>query len=232
MAAEKKLKKSYLDESKQEQILKDVEKNRQELNVLIGELKDMGIAIEDVDTLREVCPAWCKDFVKDAEAGYLQNLSPFVVKTVQDDVHGKFEESYQKAAPVCQDISAIVNRRPFTIKKDSKGHFWFDEKEVKAYAAETATKHYSDEEVEFCDRVGEIISQINDFEQWAEQHGFDHFFTKEQSVAWGGGVSTKGIINVLTGTTMKHDIPESTHRVEFTPAVFRNLLNSGFVHKL
>ena len=104
MATEKKLKKSYLDEAKQELILQEIEKDRQALNGHVAKLKEMGINIQDVETLKLVSPSWCKDYVKAAEEGYLKNLSTFVVNTVQSDVHDKFAESYQKAAPFCHAI--------------------------------------------------------------------------------------------------------------------------------
>ena len=168
MATEKRLKKSYLDEAKRDQILQGIEIDRQALNGHVAKLKEMGIDVNDVETLRKVSPSWCKDFVKDAEASYLQNLSPFVVKTVQSDVHDKFADSYQKAAPLCQAIEAIRNRHKFNIKIDSKGHFWFDEKETKPFAVLAATTTYSDEEIEFFNKAMEIFDAINDFEKWAE----------------------------------------------------------------
>ena len=72
--AEKKLRKSYLDESKRDQILQDIEKDRQALNANVSALKEMGIEINDVETLQKVSDKWCRDFVKEAEEGYLRNL--------------------------------------------------------------------------------------------------------------------------------------------------------------
>ena len=63
MATEKKLKKSYLDESKRDQILQDIEKDRQALNGHVAKLKEMGINVDDVETLQKVSPSWCKAFV-------------------------------------------------------------------------------------------------------------------------------------------------------------------------
>ena len=57
MATEKKLKKSYLDESKRDQILQDIEKDRQALNGHVAKLKEMGINVDDVETLQKVSPS-------------------------------------------------------------------------------------------------------------------------------------------------------------------------------
>lgn len=225
----KKLKKSYLDESKRDQILQDIEKDRQTLNSNVSELKDMGIDVNDVETLLKVSPAWCKEFVKEAEEGYLKNLSAFVVKTVQSDVHNKFRESYEKAAPLCSGIRSILNRRKFPVKIDSKGHFWFDEKETKSFAVLAATTTYTDDEIEFCTKVCEIFDAINDFESWAKSKGFDQFFTKEMSIVWNGGTSTKSIINVLVDVD---DNNNSLNHVTFNPEVFRKLLEEGFIGKV
>lgn len=99
MATEKRLKKSYLDEAKRDQILQGIEIDRQALNGHVAKLKEMGIDVNDVETLRKVSPLWCKDFVKDAEASYLAEPFPFVVKTVQSDVHDKFADSTRKPRP-------------------------------------------------------------------------------------------------------------------------------------
>lgn len=225
---EKKLKKSYLDESKQELILHDIEKDRQALNGKVAQLKEMGIEIKDVETLKKISAAWCREFVKEAEASYLQNLSTFVVKTVQSDVHDKFAESYEKAAPLCVEIRSILNSRKFELKIDSKGRFWFDEKQAKAFAAEKATTTYTDEEIEFCTKAGEIFDAINDFEKWAESKGFDPFFTKEQAIVWNGGTSIKSIINLLLDVDEKNN---ASNHITFNPEVFRKLLAEGFITK-
>ena len=227
--AEKKLRKSYLDESKRDQILQDIEKDRQALNANVSALKEMGIEINDVETLQKVSDKWCRDFVKEAEEGYLRNLSAFVVKTVESDVHAKFKDSYDKAAPLCYNIRSILNRHKYNIKIDSKGHFWFDEKEVKAFAVDQATVHYSDEEIEFCNKAGEIFDAINDFEKWAKSKGFDYFFTKEKAIVWNGGTSIKGIINLLADVDDSNNV---TNHITFNAEVFRRLLDDGFIEKV
>ena len=228
MATEKKLKKSYLDEAKRDQILQAIEIDRQALNGHVAKLKEMGIDVDDVETLRKVSPSWCKDFVKDAEASYLQTLSPFVVKTVQSDVHEKFADSYQKAAPLCQAIESIRNRHKFNIKIDSKGHFWFDEKETKTYAVLQATTTYTDEEIEFYDRASGVFDAINAFEKWAVEHGFEPFFTKEKAYVWQGSMSIKSVINMLVDIDSNNN---STSHITFNPQEFRRLLDEGFIDK-
>lgn len=227
--AEKKLRKSYLDESKRDQILQDIEKDRQALNANVSALKEMGIEINDVETLQKVSDKWCRDFVKEAEEGYLRNLSAFVVKTVESDVHAKFKDSYDKAAPLCYNIRSILNRHKYNIKIDSKDHFWFDEKEVKAFAVDQATVHYSDEEIEFCNKAGEIFDAINDFEKWAKSKGFDYFFTKEKAIVWNGGTSIKSIINLLADVDDSNNV---TNHITFNAEVFRRLLDDGFIEKV
>lgn len=227
--AEKKLRKSYLDESKRDQILQDIEKDRHALNANVSALKEMGIEINDVETLQKVSDKWCRDFVKEAEEGYLRNLSAFVVKTVESDVHAKFKDSYDKAAPLCYNIRSILNRHKYNIKIDSKGHFWFDEKEVKAFSVDQATVHYSDEEIEFCNKAGEIFDAINDFEKWAKSKGFDYFFTKEKAIVWNGGTSIKSIINLLADVDDSNNV---TNHITFNAEVFRRLLDDGFIEKV
>ena len=229
MATEKKLKKSYLDETRRDQILQGIEIDRQALNGHVAKLKEMGIDVNDVETLRKVSPSWCKGFVKDAEAGYLQNLSPFVVKTVQSDVHDKFADSYQKAAPLCQAIETIRNRHKFNIKIDSKGHFWFDEKETKPFAVLQATTTYTDDEVEFYARAAEVIDAINNFEKWAVENSFEPFFTKEKAFVWKGGMSVKSVINMLVDIDKDNN---SANHITFNAKVFRRLLEEGFIDKV
>lgn len=228
-----KLKKAYLDEAKRDQILTEIESDRQRLNACVSELKEgSGISIDDVEALKNISVEWCKNYVKEAEAGYLKNLSPFVVKTVQSDVHERFRASYDKASPLCSEIHSILKRRKFNIKLDSKGHFWFDDKEIKPFAAELATIHYSDDEVEFCNKVSEIIDMINDFEKWAEAKGFEPFFTEERSVIWNGGTVTHSVISQLTDVELTGSGGVNTkNHLTFNAEVFRNLLNSGWINQ-
>lgn len=230
---EKKLKKAYLDEGKRDQILAEIEKDRQRLNACVSELNEgSGISIDDVEVLKAISVEWCRNYVKEAEAGYLKNLSPFVVKTVQSDVHERFRDSYGKAAPLCSEIRSILNRRKFNVKVDSKGHFWFDEKETKPMAAEAATIHYSDDEIEFCDKVAEIIDKINDFEKWAETKGFKPFFTEQRSVIWNGGTVTHNIVSLLTDKELTNLGGVNTkNHLTFNADVFRDLMCKGYINQ-
>jgi hypothetical protein len=230
---EKKLKKAYLDEGKRDQILAEIEKDRQRLNACVSELKEgSGISIDDVEALKAISVEWCRNYVKEAEAGYLKNLSPFVVKTVQSDVHERFRASYDKAAPLCSEIHSILNRRKFNIKVDSKGHFWFDEKETKPMAAEAATIHYSDDEIEFCDKVAEIIDKINDFEKWAELKGFEPFFTEQRSTIWNGGTVTHNVVSILTDKEITSIGGVNTkNHLTFNAEVFRDLMRNGYINQ-
>jgi hypothetical protein len=229
-----KLKKAYLDEAKRDQILAEIENDRKQLNSNVEQLREkLGISIDDIETLKAVSVNWCKQYVQDAEEGYLKNLSPFVVKTVQKDVHENFKESYDEAVPFCYEIRNILNRRKFSIKIDSKGHFWFDEKETKPFAAELATIHYSDDEVEFCDKVSEIIDMINEFEKWAEAKGFEPFFTRQSGISVNGNIITKNIIADLTDmeVTSIGGLNSKNH-LTFDAEVFRSLKNSGRINQM
>lgn len=229
-----KLKKAYLDEAKRDQILEEIENDRKKLNSNVEQLREKQcISIDDVDTLKAVSAEWCRRYVKDAEEGYLKNLSPFVVRTVQDDIHSKFAAAYDAAAPLCSEIRNILNRRKFNIKLDSKGHFWFDEKEAKEFAAELATIHYSDDEVEFCNKVSEIIEMINEFEKWAEAKGFEPFFTRQSGISVNGNIITKNIIADLTDmeVTSIGGLNSKNH-LTFDAEVFRSLKNSGRINQM
>ena len=228
-----KLKKAYLDEAKRDQILAEIENDRKKLNASVEQLREkLSISIEDIETLKAVSVEWCRQYVKDEEEEYLKKLSPFIVKTVQDDVHCKFAAAYDTAAPLCSEIRKILNLRKFNIKQDSKGHFWFDEKETKPFAAELATIHYSDDEVDFCGKVSEIVDMINDFEKWAETKGFEPFFTEQRSVIWNGGTVTQNVISQLTDAelTGSGGVNIKNH-LTFNAEVFRNLLNSGWINQ-
>ncbi len=229
----RKLKRSYLDETKRDQILSGIEADRQKLNTSVVTLREkLGINISDIETLKAVSVDWCKNFVKEAEEGYLKNLSPFVVKTVQNDVHDKFAASFYEAAPHCSVISYILRKRKFNIKQDSKGRFWFDEKEIKAYASDMATVHYSEDEVEFCDKVCEIVDAINEFEKWAEAKGFDPFFTEQRSFIWNGGTTTSNVIAMMTDQELTGmGGVENKNHLTFDAETFRKMLNEGYINQ-
>lgn len=228
-----KLKKAYLDKAARDRILEEIESDRKKLNENVEQLRGkLRISIDDTETLKAVSYDWCKQFVKNAEEGYLKTLSPFVVKTVQNDVHEKFRAAFEEAAPFCYEIRQILNRRKFNIKIDSKGHFWFDEKETKPFAAEMATIHYSEDEVEFCNKACEIIEMINDFEKWAEIKGFEPFFTEQHTVNYNGNFTTSNIITILTDAEVSSfgGINTKNH-LTFNPEVFRELLRKGYINQ-
>lgn len=226
-----KLKKAYLDKAARDRILEEIESDRKKLNENVEQLREkLGISIDDIETLKAVSPEWCKQYVKNAEENYLKTLSPFVVKTVQSDVHDKFRAAYDEAVPFCYEVKQILARRKFNIKIDSKGHFWFDEKETKPFAAELATIHYSEDEVEFCNKACEIIEMINDFEKWAAIKGFDPFFTEQYTVNYNGNFTTSNIITILTDAEVSSfgGINTKNH-LTFNAEVFRELLRKGYI---
>ncbi len=228
-----KLKKAYLDKAARDRILEEIESDRKKLNENVEQLRGkLRISIDDTETLKAVSYDWCKQFVKNAEEGYLKTLSPFVVKTVQNDVHEKFRAAFEEAAPFCYEIRQILNRRKFNIKIDSKGRFWFDEKETKPFATEMATIHYSEDEVEFCNKACEIIEMINDFEKWAEIKGFEPFFTEQHTVNYNGNFTSSNIITILTDAEVSSfgGINTKNH-LTFNAEVFRELLRKGYINQ-
>lgn len=228
-----KLKKAYLDKAARDRILEEIESDRKKLNANVEQLRGkLRISIDDTETLKAVSYDWCKQFVKNAEEGYLKTLSPFVVKTVQNDVHEKFRAAFEEAAPFCYEIRQILNRRKFNIKIDSKGHFWFDEKEIKPFATEMATIHYSEDEVEFCNKVCEIIDLINDFEKWAEIKGFEPFFTEQHTVNYNGNFTTSNVIAILTDAELSsYGGVNTKNHLTFNAEVFRDLLRKGYINQ-
>ena len=142
----KHLRPTRLDEAKRDQLLKEVEADRKRLNDAVAGLASpaIGITVEDVETLRKVSQDWLKSYLTSNYKRFVE-ASGFVPAATRQRVLDEYNQAGAAAEPFVDAIKAVTAKwKDFPIKQDSKGKFWFDDKTVKAWATEQATRHFTE----------------------------------------------------------------------------------------
>ena len=175
--ATKHLRPTRLDEAKRDQLLAEVEADRKRLNDAVAALAApaIGIAVDDVETLLKISRDWLKQYLTDNYKAFVE-ASGFVPAATRQRVLDEYNQTGATAEPFAVTIETILKRRQgFPLKQDSKGNFWFDEKTVKAWATEQATRHFSEDEQQYYTLLGEVVEVLNKVAEFERDHGMRQF---------------------------------------------------------
>lgn len=223
--ATKHLRPSRLDEGKQDLLLKEVEADRQRLNAAVSSLADpaIGIVVNDVETLCQVSHDWLKSYLTSNFKRFVE-ASGFVPATTRQRILDEYNQTGAAAEPFVATIEAIVAKwQNFPIKRDSKGKFWFDEKTVRAWATEQATRHFTEAQQQYYTKLGqlcELLSAIADFER---QNGIKPFVLHGKQVVTPDGVYRRWLDQYFSKCD-EYGHPIGTS-MEITPDIFINLID-------
>lgn len=175
--ATKHLRPSRLDEAKRDKLLAEVEKDRQRLNDAVAALAApaIGIVVDDVETLLKISRDWLKQYLTDNYKAFVE-ASGFVPAATRQRVLDEYNQTGATAEPFAVTIETILKRRQgFPLKQDRKGHFWFDEKAVKAWATEQATRHFTEAQQRYYTLLGELFERLNELAAFERVNGMRPF---------------------------------------------------------
>ena len=193
--ATKHLRPSRLDEQKRDQLLKEVEADRKRLNAAVSSLADpaIGIAVNDVETLRQVSRDWLRSYLTSNYMRFVET-SGFVPAATRQRVLDEYNQAGAAAEPFVDTIEQVlVKRKDFPIKRDSKGCFWFDEKTVKAWATEQATRHFTEAQQQYYTKLGQLCELLNDVADFERQNGIKPFALHGKQIVTPDGVYHRGL---------------------------------------
>jgi len=188
--ATKHLRPSRLDEQKRDQLMKEVEADRKRLNAAVSSLADpaIGIAVNDVETLQQVSRDWLKAYLTSNYKRFVE-ASGFVPAATKQRVLAEYNATGAAAEPFVDTIERVlVKRKDFPIKRDSKGCFWFDEKTVKSWATEQATRHFTETEQKYYTLIGEACEVLNRVAEFERANSMKPFVLHGRQVVTPDGV--------------------------------------------
>ena len=190
----KHLRPTRLDEKKRDKLLKEVEKDRQRLNDAVAALAApaIGITVNDVNVLQKVSKDWLKQYLTDNYKRFVAT-SGFVPAATRQRVLDEYNQAGAAAEPYVITIEAIMKQRnAFPVKIDSKGKFWFDEKTVKAWATEQATRHFTEDEQRYYTLLGEVVEVLNKVAEFERAKRMKPFAIHGQSYWYQDGTNQDG----------------------------------------
>ena len=223
--ATKHLRPSRLDEQKRDQLLKEVEADRKRLNAAVSSLADpaIGIAVNDVETLRRVSRDWLRSYLTSNYKRFVE-ASGFVPAATRQRVLTEYNQAGAAAEPFVDAIKAVTAKwKDFPIKQDSKGKFWFDDKTVKAWATEQATRHFTEAQQQYYTKLGQLCELLNDVADFERQNGIKPFVLHGRQVVTPDGVYHRGLDRYFSKCDeYGHPVGDT---MEITPDRYINLID-------
>ena len=223
----KHLRPTRLDEAKRDKLISGIEADRKRLNDAVAGLASpaIGIAVEDVETLRKVSHDWLAEYLQRNFKSFTE-ASGFVPAATRARVKQEYDDTGRMAEPFCRDIQTIVEKWHFIpLKQDSKGHFWFDEKTVKAWATEQATRHFSEAEQQYYTLIGEACEALNRVAEFERDNGMRPFAIHGKTY-WlqgdKGGTIRRWLRDYLCP---RNEQGQPADYLELTPASFINMID-------
>ena len=221
----KHLRPTRLDEAKRDKLISGIEADRKRLNDAVAGLASpaIGIAVEDVETLHKVSHDWLAEYLQRNFKSFTE-ASGFVPAATRARVKQEFDDTGRMAEPFCRDIQTIVEKWHFIpIKQDSKGHFWFDEKTVKAWATEQATRHFTEEQQQYYTKLGQLCELLNDVADFERQNGIKPFALHGKQIVTPDGVYHRGLDRYFSKCDeYGHPVGDT---MEITPDRYINLID-------
>lgn len=223
--ATKHLRPTRLDEAKRDKLISGIEADRKRLNDAVAGLASpaIGIAVEDVETLRKVSHDWLAEYLQSNFKSFTE-ASGFVPAATRARVKQEFDDAGRMAEPFCRDIQTIVEKWHFIpIKQDSRRNFWFDEKTVKAWATEQATRHFSEAEQQYYTKLGQLCELLNDVADFERQNGIKPFALHGKQIVTPDGVYHRGLDRYFSRCDeYGHPVGDT---MEITPDRYINLID-------
>lgn len=166
--ATKHLRESYLDEAKRDALIKEVERDRKRLNDSVAALRRLGFVVDDADQLQAINRQWLREFLTSEYQRFIG--AGFIPEALRTQTLKQYNQVGAEAEPYVITIEQVFKARQFPLKIDSKGHFWFDEKAVKAWATEQATLHFTEAQRKYYTLIGQLFDKLNEVTEFEQTH--------------------------------------------------------------
>lgn len=226
------LRPTYYDEKKAGAFADKVEGDRVRLNDAVAVMRGHGIEIDDADALREISGEWLRDFLNTSYNEMIARIGgKFMPTETRRRLAEPYDETGRECEPAAKTIAEILSRNKYRIKKDSKGHFWFDEKEVKQAATEYATTTFSETTRTYYGLLADFTDMVNRIAEYETAKGLPHLILEGQTVV--------GNVNTADGVMFKQSLQELTRetdargrnkdRCKFDKDVFVSLIKDGVI---
>lgn len=195
------LKPTYVNEAQKAALIQRVESDRQSLNGSADALREIGFNILSVEALKAVTEESVSKQVENGlEAAKKAFGGSFIPKAVLADLTTTYNDIKAKAAPQAGHIADMVAKySDIEIKMDSKGHFWFDKKQVEEQATETATHEYTQTQREYYSRLFDVADALNALFRYENEHNLNRYSKGEPSklLPKGMGLTVESIEQLL-----------------------------------
>ena len=164
----KELPKSYFRQDVAEKEQGNWNERQASLQKSVQELSElMNTTFSSVEQLEGVTPEWLEDQISKSESNLRTVLGAgtFIPAGISKQFAEKYEEIRSKAAGPVEHIVtmlAYLKENGISLKMDSKGRPWLNEKEVKAKIEETATYRFTESDKEAYPYFAAVFESINE----------------------------------------------------------------------
>jgi|GEM_PF-4727143 len=229
MNARHTLKPEVVNEAKRQNLLSAVAADEAKLNNLVDKLRspEIGIAIDDVETLSKVSHEWVKGYMTDAYNKFINNLG-FVPKGIKDGFIEEFNKVGKRADGLCNAVRNLLDKyKGIEVRKTADG-FAFDGAQVLESVTERSKRHFTPLQREYYKRLGSLVDALNEVAAFEDANDLKRF------------VINGSQFNVMSGDVLKYvdvrsvgkyfaapsDGDVTPNRVELTPKAFAQMIDA------
>lgn len=156
------LRDTYTDENKVSKFLNDASYDRVTLNELVNQMRSSRYPLTSVEALKAVSPTTVNNFVKSHKEKYIQQAEALFIP---DEA---ITERLKQMDKVCEELSDLARKindllakyEGVALKIDSKGAFWWDEKQLKALAQKQATTAFNELDKQYYQLLGACVDAL------------------------------------------------------------------------
>ena len=86
-----------------------------------------------------------------------------------------FANVFKRTANDRNTVASFLSDPKYPIVQGKDGSLQYDWQEVEKGAEQRATRHFTDEDVEYFGMLRKVVESLEDLEAWETEHAYSHF---------------------------------------------------------
>lgn len=170
-----KLESYVIDNALKEKIAADFKEQVESVNDALERLKAEDIPC-DLPTLKKIMSSdeSFKKWLVKAEDEFIGKLG-FLPMEERKRIGVSFANVFKRTANDRNTVASFLSDPKYPIVQGKDGSLQYDWQEVEKGAEQRATRHFTDEDVEYFGMLRKVVESLEDLEAWETEHAYSHF---------------------------------------------------------
>lgn len=176
-----KLRDTWVDESKLKKEQAQAETDINAIRAAVYVLRKNRYPVKTSSDVQTINAETVKAFIEEGKADYLMRIDDkFFPQELLDTALSSFDKALKACVDAANTIYGILGHYSgVSLKMDSKGRVWFNEKELQAFIQEKCTERFTPEDKQYYELVGNVVDALNALLDFEKKQGWVKFSLKE-----------------------------------------------------